>query len=232
MALIMEIMKTIAQPISELAVWLEETYQVNADDTISKWKELTGMNITINSTDIEKVETLDISTTKTVKSKKTSIPRTKDVCQHIFLTGLKAGDQCTTKPKGGATFCSAHRPKASAKDKKAPKKEPKIKSVEKIDSNFEADTEEEIELKEEIKPKKPKTEKSKKKVKKAPESDEEPEAPVVLKKPTKKVPIDSDFDDSDSNVKVKPLLKKNKIVNKKVYDTEDEVLDDDLDLED
>jgi hypothetical protein len=225
MALIMEIMKTIAQPIGEFTMWLEKTYNVPSSETIAKWHSLTGMNITIKDTSAscEPVDTMDVPTTKATKTTKKNIPKTKDLCQHIFVVGAKAGEQCTTKPKGGATHCSAHKPKNSVvKDKttKTKAKKEKVKSVEKIDSDFDADTEEEkVEVKEEVKPKKNKTEKSKK----------------VEKKPKKAV-VDSDFgpsDDEEDNVPVKPLLKKKGNPQpKKTYNTDDEILDDDLDLSD
>lgn len=142
----MEIMKTIAQPIGELAVWLEETYQVEASETIAKWHELTGMKITIKESgevSHDEVQSLNVDSTKNVKSKK--IPKTKDVCQHIFLSGQKVGEQCTTKPKGGASYCSAHRPKDSVKSTKEAKtpKRKEVKKVEKIDSEFGSDSEQE-----------------------------------------------------------------------------------------
>ena len=112
MALITEIMQTIAQPISELAIWLDETYQIDVDLTIVKWFELTGMKITVKNGEISHEEIESIKVDSTVKSKK-KIPKTKDICQHIFLSGQKTGEQCTTTPKKGATYCSAHRPKNS-----------------------------------------------------------------------------------------------------------------------
>jgi hypothetical protein len=224
MALIMEIMKTIAQPIGELTMWLEKTYNVPSSETIAKWHSLTGMNITIKDTSAscEPVDTMDVPTTKATKTTKKNIPKTKDLCHHIFVVGAKTGEQCTTKPKGGATHCSAHKPKSVVKDKttKTKAKKERVKSVEKIDSDFDADTEEEkVEVKEEVKPKKNKPEKPKK----------------VEKKPKKAV-VDSDFgpsDDEEDNVPVKPLLKKKGNPQpKKAYNTDDEILDKDLDLSD
>ena len=217
MTLIMEIMKTIAQPIGELTMWLEKTYSVPSSETIAKWHSLTGMNITIKDTSAscEPVDTMDVPTTKTTKK---NIPKTKDLGQHIFVVGVKTGEQCTTKPKVGATHCSAHKPKNSVvKDKttKTKAKREKVKSVEKIDSNFDADTEEEkVEVKEEVKPEKPKK---------------------VKKKPKKPV-VDSDFgpsDDEEGNGPVKALLKKKSNPQpKKAYNTDEEILDGDLDLSD
>ena len=136
MALIMEIMKTIATPIGELALWLEETYQVNIDETIGKWGELTGMKITV---------TEDVISCDEVKiNKKIPKTKTKDTCQHTFLSGQKAGEQCTTKPKNGAVFCSAHKSKDKDSIKSTSstttKKIPKKKEIKQIDPEFESDS--------------------------------------------------------------------------------------------
>jgi hypothetical protein len=220
MALIMDIMKTIASPIGELARWLEETYQVDVNETTTKWRELTGMNITVTEDEVSHDElqsvTVDSSTTK--KSKK--IPKTKDVCQHIFLSGQKIGDQCSTKPKGGASYCSAHRPKDSVK--KVVKKEVKkkeVKPVDKINSVYDTETEED-----------------EKPVKKSSKKEEK----VVVPKKPKKTSGDTDLEESDIEAlsepeTIKPLLKKKKNVkkpSKKAYDTDEENLDKDLDLSD
>jgi hypothetical protein len=147
MALIMEIMKTIADPIAELSVWIEETYNVDSSQIMSKWRELTGMNISITNGQVshDKVQSLEVDSTTSPKSKK--IPRTKDVCQHIFMGGQKVGEQCSTKPKGGASFCSAHRPKdsvtKSSKDKEiksTKKKEKKEVKQSVIDPEFNSDS--------------------------------------------------------------------------------------------
>lgn len=254
----MEIMKTIAQPINELAIWLEETYQVEADQTIAKWHELTGMNITVKEGKVShnKVESLDVDLTKNVKSKK--IPKTKDVCQHIFLSGQKVGEQCTTKPKGGASYCSAHRPKDSAKSPKGTKtsKKREVKKVEKIDSEFGSDSEQEVKV-QELK----KTKKEKIAIKEpviedddmTEDSDGEPISRTVkyseaymdeqeanmnkekYRKPKPVVaPVIESEDDEEPQKPVKPLLKKKKSVKpqKKAYDTDEEALDKDLNLSD
>lgn len=230
MALIMEIMKTIANPIGELAVWLEETYQVEVSETIEKWYELTGMKISVNiegEVTHEKVESLDVNLTDNPKTNK-KIPKikSKDVCMHIFSNGQKAGEQCTTKPKGGAQYCSAHRPKDSVKSaKKAPKK--KDVKVDHIDSEFESSNEEVP--KEPKEPKKIKEKKVTKKQKKS-EDNSDDEVPQVAQKE------DSDNEGlSEPETPVKPLLKK-KVKkaqtkpSKKYYDTEEEILDKDLNL--
>ncbi|CCV02180.1 hypothetical protein IIV25_162R [Invertebrate iridovirus 25] len=252
MALIMEIMKTIAQPIGELAVWLEETYQVDVDETIKKWYELTGMKITVKEGEVshEQVQSLNVDSTSEKKSNK-KIPKTKDVCQHIFLSGQKVGEQCTTKPKGGATYCSAHRPKDSVKSstsKKGKKKEVK-KVVEKINSEFESDSEVEAPVapKKEVKPKK--VVKKPKKTSGDTDMEEDSDGELVpkeflLKKKKQQqlaaAEIDSDAEAlSEPETPVKPLLKKLKNVKAKAvkkplkgYNTDDEIIDDDLDLSD
>lgn len=249
MALIMEIMKTIAQPIGELAVWLEETYQVNAGETIEKWHQLTGMNITVKEGEVsyEQVQSLNVDSTSEKKSNK-KIPKTKDVCQHIFLSGQKVGEQCTTKPKGGATYCSAHRPKDSVKSatsKKGKKKEVK-KVVEKINSEFESDSEVEASVapKKEVKLKK--VVKKPKKTSGDTDMEEDSDGELVPKEFLKKkqqlaaAEIDSDAEAlSEPETPVKPLLKKLKNVKAKDvkkplkgYNTDDEIIDDDLDLSD
>jgi hypothetical protein len=215
MALIMEIMKTIAMPIGELALWLEETYQVDINETIGKWGELTGMKITVK----ENVTSCGEETVETIKiNKKIPKIKTKDTCQHTFLSGQKVGEQCTTKPKNGAAYCSAHKPKDSIKStssttKKSKKKE--IKQVDKIDSEFESDCD-----KVPVKEKK-----------------------ASSKKSTKKVSGDTDLENSDVDVEVsepeiaKPLLKKKSAKkptkkSKKSYNTDEEHIDKELNLSD
>lgn len=246
MALIMEIMKTIAQPIGELAAWLEETYQVDVDETIKKWHELTGMKITVKEGEVshEQVQSLNVDSTSEKKSNK-KIPKTKDVCQHIFLSGQKVGEQCTTKPKGGVTYCSAHRPKDSVKSstsKKGKKKEVE-KVVEKINSEFESDSEVEAPVapKKEVKPKKVvKKPKKPKKTSGDTDTDMEEDSDGEKQQQLAAVEIDSNAEAlSEPETPVKPLLKKLKNVKAKavkkplkVYNTDDEIIDDDLDLSD
>lgn len=232
MALITEIMQTIAQPISELAMWLDETYQIDIDLTISKWFELTGMNITVKNGEIshEEIQSITVGSTKSPRLNK-KIPKTKDVCQHIFLSGQKTGEQCTTKPKNGATYCSAHRPKTSVKSTKTSKKK-EVKQTEKIASEFASDSEED-KLKTVKEPKKSKKEKTVKKVKKTSGDTSLEESDIEAL--------------SELETPIKPLLKKSKKTSKnglikpsKEYDTDDEIdkccksniVDLDLDLSD
>lgn len=227
MTLIMEIMKTIAQPIGELAIWIEETYQVDVNEIIDKWSQLTGMNITIQEGEIsyDKVQSLTVTSTSSTKSNK-KIPKTKDVCQHIFLSGQKVGEQCTTKPKGGAVYCSAHRPKDSVKSNKGSKVSKK--EVKKIDSEFGSDSDDLIE-----KLKKEKVVKKLKKKGKGITDTDDSGGELVPKKYLKNE--DSSDALSEPEIPVKPLLKKMAKLSTKVtkeYNTDDEPLDKDLDLSD
>ena len=210
MALIMEIMQTIAQPINELALWFEKTYNIDPKETITKWHELTGMVIMVDDGKVntEEVRSLDIPP-PIRKSKK--IPKNKEgsLCNHVYKVGVKAGEQCSTKPKNGADYCSAHKAKDSTRSasisssKQSKRKE--VKQVVKIDQEFESSDEDEPQVK-----------------------------PKKEKKVSKKHKDDS-LDEDDEPEVVKPLLRKknSKMVNKALsYDTDDEKLDDDLDLED
>ena len=226
MTLILNIMTTIATPIGELALWLEETYQVSINETIGKWEELTGMKITVSEGGIshEEAESTTVETARNLKNKK--IPKTKDTCQHTFLSGQKVGEQCTTKPKNGAVFCSAHKPKDSIKSTSSAKKSSKkkeIKQIDKIDAEFESDSD-----KEEV----VKAPKGKKKKAVVP----------------KKVSGDTDLENSDAEAPImsepeeiaKPLLLKKKPSKpvpakkstKKNYNTDEEHIDKDLNLSD
>jgi hypothetical protein len=227
-------MKTIATPIGELALWLEKTYQVDINETIGKWEELTGMTITVSENEISHNEvesmTIVVDTAKKL-NKKIPKTKTKDTCQHTFLGGQKVGEQCTTKPKNGAVFCSAHKPKdkdsiksTSSTAKKSKKKE--IKQMEKIDPEFESDSADK-----EVKA----TKEKKKKV-------------VTPKKSTKKVSGDTDLENSDDEALMsepeeiaKPLLLKKKPskpvpvkknTKKNNYNTDEEHIDKDLNLSD
>jgi hypothetical protein len=165
------------------------------------------------------------------------------------------GEQCVTKPKGGATYCSAHKPKDSVKSAVKGTKVPKKKEVKKaIDSEFESDEEA---PKVQVEPKKSKKEKV---VVPKPvidddmtsDSDGEPISRAVKyseaymdekeanldkekyrKKPNPVTPL-VEFDD-DLPEPVKPLLKK-KIqkgaTKSEQYDTDDETLDKNLNLSD
>jgi hypothetical protein len=162
------------------------------------------------------------------------------------------GEQCVTKPKGGATYCSAHKPKDSVKSAVKGTKVPKKKEVKKaIDSEFESDEEapKVQAVKVVKKPKKtsgdtdmsedsdgeliPREEKVEKlAAKKAAE-----EKAAVATKKVKKAFHHSDDELTEPETPVKPLLKKKsqKGATKpkaKQYDTDDETLDKSLNLSD
>jgi hypothetical protein len=193
MALIMEIMKTIAGPVQELVFWLNETYQVDTQETFNKWRELTGMNIQVTDED-NSDEPIQVSKAAK-KSKSAKIPKVKNACcQHVFANGNRAGEQCSTKPKNGAEYCSAHRskPKKSenSDDETTPKKP---KSKKKVDDAYASDVEE--------------TKKPKSKKKNIDLDDILPE-----KKPSKKKTVRSSIDEDDSDAEEtvkKPKTKKN-----------------------
>jgi len=258
MALIMEVMQTIARPVGQLALWLEETYQVDIVETMEKWRELTGMNITVKADKVitEEVESLDVTSTSSTKSKKVPKVKERETCQHKFKTGDRTGEQCTTKPKGGALYCSAHRPKDSVKLTKSSKVTKTTKTSKKqtdteIDPDFVSDVEtEQVSLvaaepvEEPVVTKaKAKEVKPKKKLP-VPTSNEEDSEEEVVSKPKKsqkknkkKTTSINEDSEPEPDIPNKPLLKK-KSVSKAVippskqYNTEDEKVDEDLDLED
>jgi hypothetical protein len=241
MTLVMEISKIIAQSASELFVWLEETYNINIDETAAKWSELTGMNITIRDGSEP-----ELKNAKVVKNKVKKIPKIKDtkdldvhLCQHMFQIGAKAGEQCSKKPKYGS-FCTAHTKKVktsvkSGKEEPKKKKEKKVVEHDEIDSNFESADDK----KKKSKPKASKK-KSPSKESKSEKSDSEEEVPLKLKKlktgvdpvTGKKTTISSSEEtDDEPTVKPTPLLnKKNKSKKPSVFDTDDEKIDANLDL--
>lgn len=244
MTLVMEISKIIAQSASELFVWLEETYNINIDETAAKWSELTGMNITIRSGSEPELKNAKVTKNKS-ESKGKKIPKIKDnkdldahLCQHMFQIGAKAGEQCSKKPKDGS-FCTAHTKKAktSVKSGKEEPKKKKEKVVDhEIDSNFEsADDDKKKKSKPKSKKKSPPKEDELSKT-----DDSEEEVPLKLKKlkigidpiTGKKITISSEEEtDDEPTVKPTPLLnKKNKGKKPPVYDTDDEKIDTNLNL--
>jgi hypothetical protein len=227
MALIMEIMKTIAGPVQELVFWLNETYQVDTQETFNKWRELTGMNIQVVDGDAsDECEPIQVV-------KKTKIPKVKNACcQHLFASGSRAGEQCSTKPKNGADYCSAHRakPKKNASDGEEEIKKPKQPKKKKVDDIYASDGEEEI--------KKPKQPKKKKDDVSASDGEEEIKKPKFkpLKKTDKKPKKESakkkkifdsadEADGSEPESRVKPLLKK------RIDEDDQDIVDNDLDFD-
>jgi outer membrane biosynthesis protein TonB len=192
MAFVNNFLKALTMPIGDLAKWLEEEHRVPAADTIEKWNELTGMKVTMeedNSVDCEDVEDQTINIEKNRKIVTNTL-----VCQHVFLTGLRKGQQCTIRPKDGDR-CSAHKNKE--------KKEPKPKKEHKPRKNQSKEIIEEEDEKSDSDSEQPP-----KKETKVPDSDGEESEPEKKRKPapkkkgpkrkmTMKVP-DSD-DDNDSS---------------------------------
>lgn len=194
MAFVNNFLKALTMPIGDLAKWLEEEHQVPAADTIEKWNELTGMKVTMeedNSVDCEDVEDQTINIEKNQKIVTNTL-----VCQHVFLTGLRKGQQCTIRPKDGDR-CSAHKNKE--------KKEPKPKKERKAGKKRQPISKEIIE--EEDEKSDSDSEQPPKKETKVPDSGGEESEPEKKQKPapkkgpkrkmTMKVP-DSD-DDNDSS---------------------------------
>lgn len=163
MAFVNNFLKNLTMPLGDLAKWLEEEHQVPVVDTIEKWNELTGMNVTIG--DDEAFDCEDV-VDQTIDLNKKELDA--NVCQHVFRTGNRKGQQCTIKPKGGSDRCSAHRKKDEKEDK--PKKEKKPKkgrkqAVKNLPSKEFLDSEDESDLKKEVPPKPVKSKK------KAPKND-------------------------------------------------------------
>lgn len=173
MAFVNNFLKNLTMPLGDLAKWLEEEHQVPVVDTIEKWNELTGMNVTIG--DDEAFDCEDV-VDQTIDLNKKELDA--NVCQHVFRTGNRKGQQCTIKPKGGSDRCSAHRKKDEKEDK--PKKEKKEKKEKKgrkqaaknLPSKEFLDSEDESDLKKEVPPKPVKSKK-----KKAPKNDSDADEP-------------------------------------------------------
>ena len=252
MSLIQEIMTLFANNIVELGDWLEKDHNVDPQEFRDTWFQISGMKIVGRKAEVseDEVQSVEVGSTKSVKSNK-KIPKTKDqdMCQHTFKSGGKAGEQCTTKPKGGAQYCATHRPKGSVASTKGEKKATKkkevktVKSVEKIDSDFESDTEEDTAaLKEKEAKKKEAINKKAELAKKIALETGKHKIVTHADGTQKKVVVDTSEEDSDMEAlsepetPVKPLLKKktSKVVAKptKQYDTDDEKLDIDLNLSD
>jgi hypothetical protein len=130
MALVAELMNTINLSIKELALWLEETYEISSEDIINKWQDVVKQS--------PEKESIPTPVVKSKGKKKTSIPKMKEteLCQHIFLKGDQTGERCTVKPKNGGTYCSSHKPKNVKSPKQKPEQEKNA-----ITSDFESDKE-------------------------------------------------------------------------------------------
>lgn len=118
--------------IDTFAKWIEETHNIPNDVVITKWNDLTGMNLIItddNTTVCEDEEPSEIF----IQRPGTLVPY---LCQHVFKIGNRAGQQCSKKPKGNATKCCSHKDQESKTKKtetkkvtKTPKKVTETKKV-------------------------------------------------------------------------------------------------------
>jgi hypothetical protein len=219
MALIMDFAKTIAQPIGELAVWLEETYNVDRTQVSQKWSELTGMKLVIQDEEEDAVGTVSAAGRRSASVSSTA--SSKAACKHVFMVGEKKGQQCTTKPKNGAEYCSAHKPK-KPKDSESNVADEVEKPKKK--SKKDETTEDEAE-----KPKKKSSTKSKEEDSKTAKKPKK-----AAKKEEELVPLSEEESEEEIPKSVEPLLKKkpfSKKAKKTVYDTDEEIIDAELNLE-
>lgn len=109
MALVNDIVKVLALPIGSLASWLETTYNIPMSETLEKWNELTGMEL---STANGVVSCSEVTAKPVVLRQGDS-----SSCTHMFTVGSRKGTRCPTRPKNGATVCSAHKKKKSSSNR-------------------------------------------------------------------------------------------------------------------
>ena len=91
-------MNNIDNHVHQLIEWIEQTYEVDANEISAKWKEISGSGAGI---------------AKTGKAQHVNGDLDPTLCQHRFLVGNNAGMQCGVKPKNGP-LCSSHKPKSRA----------------------------------------------------------------------------------------------------------------------
>ena len=100
MTLLKNIITLVNESVHELAQWIEQTYEIDANEIISKWEEISR-----NS---------GAGIAKTGKAQHVNGGALDPtLCQHKFLVGTNAGMQCGVKPKDGP-LCSSHKPKSRA----------------------------------------------------------------------------------------------------------------------
>jgi hypothetical protein len=90
MRLIKNIIALVTEYVHELAQWIEQEYEIDANEIITKW--------------IEIISNFEYTKAKLVGQ------RDPAFCQHVFRSGANKDMQCTVKPKEG-TLCSTHKPK-------------------------------------------------------------------------------------------------------------------------
>ena len=96
MTLLNTLMKNIDKHVHQLIEWIEQTYEVDANEISAKWKEISGSGAG-----------------KTGKAQHVNSGLDPTLCQHTFRVGNNAGMQCGVKPKDGP-LCSSHKPKSRA----------------------------------------------------------------------------------------------------------------------
>jgi hypothetical protein len=102
MTLLKNIITLVNESVHELAQWIEQTYEIDANEIISKWEEISrnsGAGIA--------------KTGKPGKAQHVNGDLDPTLCQHTFLVGNNAGMQCGVKPKDGP-LCGSHKPKSRA----------------------------------------------------------------------------------------------------------------------
>jgi hypothetical protein len=126
MSLINDFMQLLSSNIDVFTKWAEDQHNIPRDVVITKWNDLTGMNL-VEQDNNELVYTHEEEQEICVQR-----PGIKPhLCQHIFKIGARKGEQCSKKPKGNAIKCSSHRQSKSGDEKepkKNSKKEPKKNS--------------------------------------------------------------------------------------------------------
>lgn len=131
-------LKSLTIPVADLAKWLEEEHQIPIQDTITKWNELTHMQVVIdnedNSITCQTVVDQTVQIEKTTNQQKSRLNPV--LCQHVFIVGTRKGQQCTTKPKSGNNRCGAHKSKA---EKSKKKRTSRVKSNTIVKSDSESD---------------------------------------------------------------------------------------------
>ena len=100
MTLLNTLMKNIDKHVHQLIEWIEQTYEVDANEISAKWKEISGSGAG-----------------KTGKAQHVNSGLDPTLCQHTFRVGNNAGMQCGVKPKDGP-LCSSHKPKSQREDRR------------------------------------------------------------------------------------------------------------------
>ena len=101
MTLLKNIITLVNESVHELAQWIEQTYEIDANEIIAKWEEISSSGAGIAKTG------------KPGKAQHVNGDLDPTLCQHTFRVGNNAGMQCGVKPKDGP-LCSSHKPKSRA----------------------------------------------------------------------------------------------------------------------